>query len=142
MKIAFKIGVIDEILIHLARFGDIDLKGREQLPACPALNLLYHISAVGQILGFGKACGIADQGGSLRRLGIVKRACRLEIDQEHRTFLRGLDLGAAVIGMLDDGDIALDDLLIYIGIDRVQLYGVVTCIGVQIVNRRIKQIPF
>lgn len=69
-------------------------------------------SAVGQILRLSKAVLIADQIIALGVLGVVIGTRALEIDGKLCAFLGGLNLRLAVIGVLDDGDIAFLDLFV------------------------------
>ena len=112
LHIGVEVGVVDQITIGFAVFADEHVKGFQKLAAFPALDLLDGVSAVGQILRLSKAVLVADQIIALGVFGVVIGACALEIDSELCAFLGGLDLRLAVVGVLDDGDIAFLDLFV------------------------------
>ena len=119
---------------------DEHLKGIEHFTAVPALDLSYHVYAVGQVDGFGIAELVAGEDISLGGFSGFIAACTLEIDFKHGTDFGCFDLSGAVIGMLDDGDLALDDVLVHVEVCGVQLHGIEFCIGIGIVHGGIKQI--
>ena len=137
---ALKIGVVDKVAVGLAVLGDIHFKIVHQLAAFPALGLADDISAVGQLLRLCKAVLIADENIALGFLGIFIAACRLEINLELRTGFRGFDLGFPVIGMLDDGNVSLDDLLRHIVGGIVQLNLIQLRFRAYFVNGGIQQV--
>ena len=142
VEIGLEVSVVNEIAIDFAVLADEHLKGIEQFTAVPALDLLYHVYAVRQVDGFGIAELITGEDISLGGFGCFVAACALEIDFKHGTDFGCFDLGGAVIGMLDDGDLALDDILVHIGIHGVQLNGILACIGVDIIDGIVEQVSF
>ena len=112
LHIGVEVGVVDQIAVGFSVLADKHVKGFQKLAAFPALNLLDGVSAVGQILRLSKAVLIADQIIALGVLGVVIGARALEIDGKLCAFLGGLNLRLAVIGVLDDGDIAFLDLFV------------------------------
>ena len=142
MEIGLEVSVVNEIAIDFAVLADEHLKGIEQFTAVPALDLLYHVHAVRQVDGFGIAELITSEDISLGGFGGFIAACTLEIDFEHGTDFGCFDLGGAVIGMLDDGDLALDDILVHIGIHSVQLNRILACVGVDIIDGFVEQVSF
>ena len=125
LYIGVEVGVVDQIAIGFAVLADEHVERLEQLAAFPALDLLDGVSAVGQILRLSKAVLVADQIIALGVLCVVIGACALEIDDKLCAFLGGLDLRLAVIGVLDDGDIAFLDLLVLLHGFAVVLCGIV-----------------
>lgn len=69
------------------------------------------VHSVREILALGKSVLIAFQGISFGFLCGFVAAGSFEIDLESRSFFGSLDLSLAVVGMLDDRDIAFDDTL-------------------------------
>lgn len=49
----------------------------------------------------------------LIRIGGIVAACGLQVNLEFGPFLRCLDLSAAIVRVLDDGNIALDHIFAY-----------------------------
>ena len=142
VEIGLEVCVVNEVAIYFAVLADEHLKGIEQLSAIPALDLSYHVYAVRQVDGFGIAELITGEDISLGGFGGFIAACALEIDFKHGTDFGSFDLGGAVIGMLDDGDLALDDILVHVGIDGVQLNGILACVGVDIIDGFVEQVSF
>ncbi len=93
-------------------FFDFPPRGLIHAAGLSRIDLLDGISAVGQIFRLSEAVLIADQIIALGVFGAVIGACALEIDSKLCAFLGGLDLRLAVVGVLDDGDIAFLDLFV------------------------------
>ena len=142
MEIGLEVCVVNEVAIDLAVLTDEHLKGIEQFSAIPALDLLYHVYAVRQVDGFGIAELITGEDISLGGFGGFIAACALEVHLKHGTDFGCFDLGGAVVGMLDDGDLALDDILVHIGIHGVQLNCILACVGVDIIDGFVEQVSF
>ena len=140
LQIGFEFSIVDEILVGLSVLGDLDGKGRHQLTAIPALDLLHHIFAVGQRLALGKTVLAADKHISLVRIGGVIAAGGFAVNLELGTGLRCFDLGAAVIRMLDDSDAALDDILAHIDGNGVVLQGKVSGLCTDGIDRFVQKI--
>ena len=142
MEIGLEVCVVNEVAIDLAVLTDEHLERIEHFTPVPALDLSYHVYAVRQVNGFGIAKLITGEDISLGGFGGFIAACTLEIDFEHGTDFGCFDLGGAVIGMLDDGDLALDDILVYVGIHSVQLNRILACVGVDIIDGFVEQVSF
>ena len=138
---ALKVGVVDEIAVGLAVLSDIHFKIVHQLSAFPAFCLVDNIGSIGQLFGLCKAILVTGENVALRFLCSVIAACRLEINLELRTDFRGFDLGFSVVGMLDDGDVAFDNLFSHIIGGVVQLDLIQFRLRTYLVNSGIQQIP-
>ena len=130
---------IDGIL-GLAVLSDIHFKIVHQLSAFPAFRLVDNIGSIGQLFGLCKAILVTDENVALRFLCSVIAACRLEINLELRTDFRGFDLGFSVVGMLDDGDVAFDNLFSHIIGGVIQLDLIQFRLRTYLVNGGIQQI--
>ena len=104
--------VIDEETIYLSVLADEYRKRRKQFLALPALGLLNGIFAVRQILGFGKAILIAYEDISFGFLGVFVAARRFQIYFKFCADLRCFNFGSAVVAVLDDSNLAFDNILI------------------------------
>ena len=120
--------------------GDIHFKVVHQLTAFPALGLADDIGAVGQLLRLSKAVLIADKNIALGFPGVFIAARSFQEHLELRAGFRGFDLGFPVIGMLNDGDVALDDLLRHIVGGVVQLNLIQFRFRAYLVDRGIQQV--
>ena len=136
-----EVGVVDEVAVGLAVFGNKHIKVAHQLTALPAGDLMHGIHAVGQALALGKAVFIAGQVVPLCILCRLIAAGRFQIDGEYCTLLGSFDLRIAVIRVLDDGDIALLHLLGNSHSRRsVQLNGVIGRLCTDRINGAVQQI--
>ena len=142
VEIGLEVCVVNEVAIYFAVLADKHLKGIEQLTAFPALDLSYHVYAVRQVDGFGIAELITGEDISLGGFGGFIAACALEVHLKHGTDFGCFDLGGAVISMLDDGDLAFDDILVHVGIHGVQLNRILPCVGVDIIDGFVEQVSF
>ena len=125
LYIGVEVGVVDQVAVGFSIFADEHVERLQEFSTFPTLGLLDGVSAVGQILRLSEAVLIADQIIALGVLGIVIGACALEIDGELCAFLRSLDLRLAVIGVLDDSDIAFLNLFVLLHGLAVILCGIV-----------------
>ena len=117
--------VIDEETVNSTVLADENGKRRKKLFAVPALGLLHGVFAVRHILGFGKAVFIAYEDIPFGFLGVFVAACRFQIHFKLCADLRRFNFGRTVVAVLDDGDLALDDILIGIeGIGNVVFHGI------------------
>ena len=137
---AGKIGVVDEVTVGLPVLCNIHLKIVHQLAAFPALGLADDIGAVGQLLRLSKAVLIADKDIALGFPGVFIAARSFQEHLELRAGFRGFDLGFPVIGMLNDGDVALDDLLRHVVGGVVQLNLIQFRFRAYLVDRGIQQV--
>ena len=112
LHIGEELRIVDQITVSFSILAYEHIERLQQLAAFPALDLLDGVSAVGQILRLSKAVLIADQIIALGVFCVVIGACALEIDSELCAFLGSLDLRLAVVGVLDDGDIAFLNLFV------------------------------
>ena len=85
---------------------------------------MYGIDAVWHILCLGKAVLIADKRVTLVFLRRIEAACGFQIYFKDSPLLWRFNLGFAVVGVLDDGDVPLDDLLVYVVLGRIIFHGV------------------
>ena len=99
------------------------------------------IGAIGQHLGLCKAILVTGENVALRFLCNIIAACGFEINLELRTGFRGFNLGFPVVGVLDDSDVAFDNLLGHIIGGVVQLDLIQFRLRTYLVNGGIQQIP-
>ena len=98
------------------------------------------VDTVRHILCLGKAVLIASEDITLGFLCIFKASCRFQIDLKGSPDFGRFNLGFAVIGVLDNSDIAFDNLLIYIIGGRVIFHGIKLWLCSYLVGGRVKQI--
>ena len=136
-----EVSVVDEVAIGLAVLGNEHIKVAHQLTTLPAGNLMRGVHAVGQVLALGKAVFIAGQIVPLRILCRLIAAGRFQIDGKNRAFFGRFNLCVAVVGVLDDGDIALLHLLSHShGRCSVQLNGVIGRLCTDRINGAVQKI--
>ena len=114
LDIAFKVCIVDKVTVGLSVLSNEHIKVLHQLTAFPAGGLMNGIYAVRHILCLSEAVFVADDNISLIFLGSGIVSCGFEVDFKGCTAFRRFNLGFSIVGMLDDGDIALDNLLVYI----------------------------
>ena len=112
--IAFKAAVVDKITVSLFILSNEHIKVLHQLTTFPAGDLMNGIYAVRHILCLPEAVFVADDNISFVLLRSSIASCRLEIDFKGCAAFRRFNSGFTVIGMFDDGDIALYNLLVHI----------------------------
>ena len=98
------------------------------------------INAVRHFLGLCKAVFITGEIITLGVLGNLVTACGFSVHGKFSAALRRFDLRFAVIRVLDDGDIALDNLLGHIICRLIMLHGIKLRLCTDLMNRGIKQI--
>ena len=125
LDIALEIAVVGKVAIGLSVLGDIHIEIGKQLTAVPTLGLMHRVDAVGQVFCGRIAVFITGQIVTLGCLGVVIRACGFQENRKLRSDLRRFKLGFAVVGVFDDSDSALDDLLGHIACRGVIFHGVV-----------------
>ena len=140
LDIAFKVCVVDKIAVGLTVFADKHIKGLHQLTPLPTRGLADGVDTVRHILCLGKAVFITSENISLGFLCGVKAACRLAEYFKGCACFGRFNLRFAVVGMLDNGDIALDDLLGHIICGRVKLHGVKLWLCADLVDCSVEQI--
>ena len=140
LDIAFKVCVVDKVAVGLTVIADKHIKGLHQLTPLPTRGLADGVDAVRHILCLGKAVFITSENISLGFLCGVKAACRLAEHFKCCACFGRFNLRFAVVGMLDNGDIALDDLLGHIICGRVKLHGVKLWLCADLVDCSVEQI--
>ena len=136
-----EVSVVDEVAVGLAVLSNKHIKVAHQLTTLPAGDLMHGIHAVGQVLALGKAVFIAGQIVPLRILCRLIAAGRFQIDGKNRAFFGRFNLCVAVVGVLDDGDIALLHLLGNShGRRSVQLNGVIGRLCTDRINGAVQKI--
>ena len=138
-----EICIVDKIAIGFAVLGNKYIKVRHQLAAFPAGDLMNSVNAVRQILALSKAIFIAHKVVSFCFLGNLKVAGRFQIDCKYCAAFRRLNLCIAIVGVLDNSDIAFLNLFGYInGGGRIALNGVVFCFSTNMIRGSVEQIAF
>ena len=140
LDIAFKVCVVDKIAVGLTVLADKHIKGLHQLTTLPTRGLADGVDTVRHILCLGKAVFITSENISLGFLCSIKAACRLAEYFKGCACFGRFNLRFAVVGMLDNGDIALDDLFGHIICGRVKLHGVKLWLCADPVDCSVKQI--
>ena len=138
--IALKVGIVDKVTVGGFVLGDIYLEIGHQFSALPTADLMYGIDTVREHLGLTEAVFITDDHVTLGFFCIVIAAGRRQIDLKLGAGFGRFDLRAAIVGVLDDRNIALDDFFVHIRVDRIQFNGIVLGCRVHIVHGRIQQI--
>ena len=98
------------------------------------------VDTVRHILCLGKAVLIASEDITLGFLCVFKAACRFQIDLKGRSDFGSFNLCFAVIGVFDNSDISLNDLLGYIVGGRVIFHGIKLWLCTDFVNGRVEQV--
>ena len=98
------------------------------------------IYAVRHILCLSEAVFVADDNISLIFFGSGIASCGLEVDFKGCTAFGRFNLGFSIVGMLDDGDIALDNLLVYIVCSLIVFHGIKLRFSTDLVDCSVKQI--
>ena len=134
--------VIDKIAISRPILRDEHIKVGHQLAAFPAGNLMDGVDAVRHILCLSKAVFITGEIITLGILGNLVAASGFQIHRKLGTIFGCFDLRITVIGVLDDGDIALCDLLGHIICRLIMLHGIKLRLCTDLMDGGIKQITF
>ena len=127
-------------MVGLTVLADKYLKRLHQLSTFPPRCLLHDINTVRQILCLSKAVFITGEYISLGFLCCVIAACGFQINLKGCSCFGCFNLGFSVIGVLDNGDIALDNLLSHIVCGTVALYGIKLWLCADMMNCSIEQI--
>ena len=98
------------------------------------------VDAVRHILGLSKAVFVTGEIITLGVLGNLVAASGFQMHRKLGTIFGCFDLRITVIGVLDDGDIALYDLLGHIICRLIMLHGIKLRLCTDLMNRGIKQI--
>ena len=140
LDIAFKVCVVDKIAVGLTVLADKHIKGLHQLTPLPTRGLADGVDTVRHILCLGKAVFITSENISLGFLCGIKAACRLAEHFKGCACFGRFNLRFAVVSMLDNGDIALDDLLGHIICGRIKLHGIKLWFCADLVDCSVEQI--
>ena len=141
LDIAFKVGIVDKIAVGLTVGTDKHIKRLHQLTPFPSRSLFYRINAIRHIFCLGKTVLITDELVTLAFFCLLKAACRFKEYLKDSTFFWSFDACFAVIGMLDNSDISLDNLLIHIIFDRIIFHLIKFWLCTDFMNSRVKKIP-
>ena len=114
LYIAFKVCVVDKIAVGLSVLRDKHIKVLHQLSTFPAFCLMDGINAVRHILCLTKAVFITDDNITLIGIGVCIAASGFQVDFKFCSFFGCFNLCFPIVGVLNQGDIALDNLLDYI----------------------------
>ena len=132
--------IVDKVAISRPILRDEHIKVGHQLAAFPAGNLMDGVDAVRHILGLGKAVFITGEIITLGILGNLVAASGFQIHRKLGTIFGCFDLRITVIGVLDDGDIALCDLLGHFICRLIMLHGIKLRLCTDLMDGGIKQI--
>ena len=110
LDIAFKGCVVDKIAINLAVLIDNHIEVGNKLRALVAFCLMHGVNAVGQLFGFCKPVFISRQKIAFTVVCRAVGACGLQIDFKFRTDFGRLNLRAAVVVVLNNGDLTENDI--------------------------------
>ena len=98
------------------------------------------VGAVRQFLGFGIAFLVTYKGIADTFVCVIKTPCAFEPELKRGSFFGCFNFGLSLIGVLDDFNIALDNILGHAYRDRIMLNGVVFRFSAYIVNSIVEQI--
>ena len=132
--------IVDKVAISRPILRNEHIKVGHQFAAFPAGHLMDGVYAVRHILGLGKAVFVAGEIITLGSLCAIIGACGFQIHGKLSTIFGCFDLRITVIGVLDDGDIALYDLLSYIICRLIMLHGIELRLCADLMDGGIKQI--
>ena len=137
---AVKRCIVDKVAISRPILRNEHIKVGHQFAALPAGYLMDGVDAVRHILCLSKADFITGKIITLGVLGNLVAACGFQVYSKLCTAFGCFDLRFAVIGVLDDGDIALCDLLGHIICRLIMLHGIKLRLCTDLMNGGIKQI--
>ena len=137
---AVKGGIVDKVAISRPILRNEHIKVGHQLAALPAGYLMDGVDAVRHILGLCKAVFVTGEIITLGSLCAIIGACDFQIHGKLSTIFGCFDLRITVIGVLDDGDVALYDLLSYIICRLIMLHGIELRLCADLMDGGIKQI--
>ena len=100
------------------------------------------INAVRHILCLTEAVFITDDYITLIGISVCIAASGFQVDFKFCSFFGCFNMGFPVIGVLDKGNIAFDNLLDYIIGSQIMLHGIKLRLCTDMMNGRIKQIAF
>ena len=132
--------IVDKVAISRPILRNEHIKVGHLLAALPAGYLMDGVDAVRHILGLCKAVFVTGEIITLGSLCAIIGACGFQIHGKLSTIFGCFDLRITVIGVLDDGDIALYDLLSYIICRLIMLHGIELRLCADLMDGGIKQI--
>lgn len=132
--------IVDKVAISRPVLRDEHIKVGHQFTAFPAGNLMDGVDAVRHILGLCKAVFVTGEIITLGSLCAIIGACGFQIHGKLSTIFGCFDLRFAVIGVLNNGDIALCDLLGHIICRLIMLHGIKLRLCTDLMDGGIKQI--
>ena len=132
--------IVDKVAISRPILRDEHIKVGHQLAAFPAGNLMDGVDAVRHILGLGKAVFITGEIITLSVLGNLVAACGFQVHSKLCAAFGCFNLCFTVIGVLNNGDITLYDLLGHIICRLIMLHGIELRLCADLMDGGIKQI--
>ena len=132
--------IVDKVAISRPVLRDEHIKVGHQLAALPPGHLMDGVNAVRHILGLSKAVFVTGEIITLGSLCAIIGASGFQMHRKLGTIFGCFDLRITVIGVLDDGDIALCDLLGHIICRLIMLHGIKLRLCTDLMNGGIKQI--
>ena len=137
---AVKRCIVDKVAISRPILRNEHIKVGHQLAAFPSGYLMDGVDAVRHILGLGKAVFITGEIITLGVLGNLVAACGFQVHSKLCAAFGRFNLRITVIGVLNDGNIALCDLLGHIICRLIMLHGIKLRLCTDLMDGGIKQI--
>ena len=132
--------VVDKVAISRPILRNEHIKVRHLLAALPAGYLMDGVDAVRHILGLCKAVFVTGEIITLCVLGNLVAACGFQVHSKLCAAFGCFNLCFTVIGVLNNGDITLYDLLGHIICRLIMLHGIKLRLCTDLMNGGIKQI--
>ena len=132
--------VVDKVAISRPILRNEHIKVGHQLAALPAGYLMDGVDAVRHILGLCKAVFVTGEIITLCVLGNLVAACGFQVHSKLCAAFGCFNLCFTVIGVLNNGDITLYDLLGHIICRLIMLHGIKLRLCTDLMNGGIKQI--
>ena len=132
--------IVDKVAISRPILRNEHIKVGHQFAAFPAGNLMDGVDAVRHILCLSKAVFVTGEIITLGVLGNLVAACGFQVHSKLCAAFGCFNLCFTVIGVLNNGDIALYDLLGHIICRLIMLHGIELRLCTDLVNGGIKQI--
>ena len=132
--------IVDKVSISRPILRNEHIKVGHQLAALPAGHLMDGVDAIRHILCLSKAVFITGEIITLGVLGNLVAACGFQVHSKLCAAFGCFNLCFTVIGVLDDGDIALCNLLGHIICRLIMLHGIKLRLCTDLMNGGIKQI--
>ena len=132
--------IVDKVAISRPILRNEHIKVGHQFAAFPAGHLMDGVDSVRHILGLGKAVFITGEIIPLGVLGNLVAACGFQVHSKLSAAFGCFNLCFTVIGVLNNGDITLYDLLGHIICRLIMLHGIKLRLCTDLMNGGIKQI--